>query len=130
MIDKLAWIRIENQAMLTARSYNQSTYYLPGGKRETGENDQAALIREIKEELTVDLLPDTLRSVGLFEAQAHDKPTATVVQMRCYMGDYTGELTASAEIEELAWLHYADRHKVSAVSQLIFDFAYQQGLLR
>ncbi|WP_324678170.1 NUDIX domain-containing protein [Hymenobacter sp. GOD-10R] len=130
MIDKLAWIRLEDGAILTARSRHRDAYYIPGGKREPGELDQEALLREIKEELSVDLIPETVRLVGQFEAQAHDKPAGTLVRMRCYAADYCGELAPAAEIEEMAWLTYADRANVSAVAQLIFDALHQAGLLR
>jgi 8-oxo-dGTP pyrophosphatase MutT (NUDIX family) len=130
MIDKLAWVRIENGAVLTARSRSRDRFYLPGGKREAGETDHAALAREIREELRVDLLPDTLQPVGEFVAQAHGQAAGTPVRMRCFAGDYTGQLTPAAEIEEIAWLTYADRGKVSEVTAHIFDFLRAEGLLR
>lgn len=130
MIDKLAWLRLENGAVLTARSRNRAVYYLPGGKREPGELDQEALLREIKEELSVELLPETVRLVGQFEAQAHDKPAGTQVRLRCYAAEYHGQLAPAAEIEEMAWLTYADRSKVSAVTQLVFDALHHQSLLK
>lgn len=130
MIDKLAWVRIENGAVLTARSRHRDRYYLPGGKREAGETDHEALVREIREELRVELLPATLQPVGAFEAQADGQPAGTTVRMRCFSGDYTGALTPAAEIEEIAWLTYADRGKVSQVAARVFDFLHARGLLR
>jgi hypothetical protein len=44
-----------------------------------------------------------------------------MVNMRCYTGIYEGEIVPAAEIEELAWLSYADREKVSEVAKVIFD---------
>jgi 8-oxo-dGTP diphosphatase len=49
LIDKLAWIYIENKHLLSTRSKGKDTYYIPRGKRELGETDQEALLREIKE---------------------------------------------------------------------------------
>jgi 8-oxo-dGTP diphosphatase len=130
MIDKLAWIRLEDKTILAARSRNRDTYYIPGGKRDPDESDQEALIREIREELSVDLRPETLQFLGQFEAQAHGQPTGIFVCMRCYTGDYAGELHPASEIEEMVWLTYADREKVSTVAQHIFDFLHQRDLLR
>jgi len=73
-IDKLAWIYVKDKKILTTRSKNKDTYYIPGGKREPGESDEAALIREIQEELSVDIIPETITYVNTFEAQAHGKP--------------------------------------------------------
>ncbi len=80
-VDKLAWIHIVDGEILCTISKSKDTYYLPGGKREAGETDQQALTREIKEELTVDLIPETIQSVGVFEAQAHGKPAGVPVRM-------------------------------------------------
>jgi 8-oxo-dGTP diphosphatase len=44
-----------------------------------------------------------------------------MVRMTCYTGDYRGTPAPSSEIEEVVWLSYADRDKVSTVDQLIFD---------
>jgi 8-oxo-dGTP diphosphatase len=61
MIDKLAWCCIKDKRLLGARSKGKNIYYIPGGKREEGESDHEALIREIKEELSVDLKPETIQ---------------------------------------------------------------------
>ncbi|UOQ52031.1 NUDIX hydrolase [Hymenobacter cellulosivorans] len=129
MIDKLAWIRVENGKILTARSRNRDIYYIPGGKREAGETDEQALRREISEELTVDLIPESVQLLGEFEAPAHGQPAGTLVRLRCYSAEYAGVLHPSAEIEEMQWLSYADRHRVSEVARLVFDFLHQRGLL-
>ncbi|UOQ71544.1 NUDIX hydrolase [Hymenobacter cellulosilyticus] len=129
MIDKLAWVRIENGKILTARSHRRDLYYIPGGKREAGELDEQALRREIKEELTVELVPESVQFLAAFQAPAHGQPAGTLVRLRCYTADYQGRLHPSAEIEEMQWLAYADRHRVSAVAQLVFDHLHSHGLL-
>ncbi|MBP6792999.1 MAG: NUDIX domain-containing protein, partial [Aeromonas sp.] len=53
MIDKLAWLTFKEGQLLCARSHGKALYYIPGGKREPGESDEAALVREIAEELAV-----------------------------------------------------------------------------
>src|SRR3989344_9570765 len=123
-IDKLAWIHIKDRRILSTRSKGKDTYYIPGGKREVGESDEKALTREIKEELSIDLIPETIKHVGTFEEQAHGKPEGTIVRMTCYSGDYTGIIQPAAEIEEVVWLQYKDREKSSPVDKLIFDFLY------
>ena len=53
IIDKLAWIELKDKSILSTKSYGKDKYYIPGGKREIGETDEQALIREINEELSV-----------------------------------------------------------------------------
>lgn len=129
LIDKLAWIQIKDKSILSTKSYGKDKYYIPGGKRENGETDEQALFREIKEELSIDIKYDTIKFVGVFQAQAHGQVTGTTVKMTCYTADYTGKLRANSEIEEIKWLRYADKDKISEVDKLIFDFLEKRGLL-
>ena len=129
MIDKIAWLHLQNGQVLSTRSHGKDRYYFPGGKREAGETDQQTLLREIEEELTVTLDPATLQYAGTFEAPAHGHPAGVLVRMTCYYARYTGTLKPAAEIAELVWLSYRHRPQVSAVDQLIFDWLKEQGLL-
>jgi 8-oxo-dGTP pyrophosphatase MutT (NUDIX family) len=128
-IDKIAWIHIVEGKVLGARSHGKDTYYFPGGKREAGETDNETLIREIGEELTVRIQPDTIQLFGKFAAAAHGKEAGVQVQMTCLTAEYSGTLAPAAEIAELTWLSYQDREHVSAVSQLIFDKLHELKLL-
>src|SRR5689334_21909827 len=129
LIDKLAWIQINEKSILSTRSYGKDKYYIPGGKREKGETDTQALCREIKEELSVELIIETLQFVGEFQAQAHGHPEGTIVKMSCYMANYTGDLRPASEIEEIKWLNHADKDKISEVDKLILDFLKEKNLI-
>ena len=129
LIDKLAWIEIKDKSILSTKAFGKDKYYLPGGKRENGETDEEALSREIKEELSVVIKRDTLKFVGVFQAQAHGHATGTIVKMTCYTADYTGQLKPDSEIEEIKWLTYSDRDKISEVDKIIFDHLKGKGLL-
>ena len=130
IIDKVAWLHVKDGRVLSTRSRGKDVYYLPGGKREPGECDEACLRREIKEELGVDLDPGSLRKIGTWEAQAHGNPDGVKIVMPCYEAGYTGELRASAEIEQFCWLSHADRARTAPVDQIIFDWLFERGLLR
>ncbi len=128
-IDKLAFIEIKDRKVLETLSKGKDTWYIPGGKRESGESDEQALIREMKEELSVDLLPETITLYGVFETQAHGKPDGTMVRMTCYTGKYTGTLTPSAEVGKMDYFDYSQKHLTSPVDHLIFDDLYGKGLI-
>ncbi|MCO5996606.1 NUDIX hydrolase [Actinoallomurus rhizosphaericola] len=130
VIDKVAWVRVEDGRVLSTRSRGKDAYYFPGGKREAGESDAQTLAREVREELTVLIVPETVAHLGTYEAQAHGHPDGMTVRMTCYTGDYRGTLAPSSEIEEVVWLSYADRDRVSPVDQLIFDDLRASGHLR
>ncbi len=129
VIDKLAWIEIQNKQILSTRSKGKDTYYIPGGKREAGESDHVALIREIKEELSVELLPNSLQYVGTWEAQAHGHPSGVMVRMTCYSGAYIGQLAPASEIAEIVWLDYSDWNNIAPVDKIIFDSLFDKGLI-
>ncbi len=120
-IETVAWVRVENGRILCTRSRGKDVFYIPGGKREAGETELDTLLREIKEELTLDLLPDTARHIGTYRERAHAQADGVVVIMSCYTAAYAGTPAPSNEIEELAWLTYADRPRVAPVDQLLFD---------
>lgn len=129
MIDKLAFIDIKHKRLLSARSKGNELFYIPGGKRESGESDSQALIREVQEELTVELNSESLQLYGVFSAQAHGQAEGTIVQMTCYTGNYQGELEANSEIAELTWLSMNDKDKTSLVDHIIMDQLYSDGLI-
>lgn len=128
-IDKIAWIYLKDKKILSTLSKGKDVYYIPGGKREENETDEETLIRECKEELTIDIKADTIKYYGTFEAQAHGKAEGIIVKMTCYMADFEGELEASSEIQEIKWLSYCDLDKISPVDKLIFVDLHEKNLL-
>lgn len=65
-IDKLAWLHLVERKLLVVRSHPRQLFYLPGGKHDPGESDQQALIREIREELSIELKPGSVLAVGVY----------------------------------------------------------------
>lgn len=129
LIDKVALICLRDNKILSTRSKNIDCWYLPGGKREAGESDFECLDREIREELTVNLIYDSLSFYRIFTAQAFGHPIGTLVKMTCYKADFTGLLKAGNEIESFGWLGYDDRLSCSEVDQQIFDALKHEDLL-
>lgn len=129
MIDKIVWIYIKDKKVLCTLSKGKNTYYSPGGKREEGETDEETLIREVKEELSVDIKKDTIQYYGTFEAQADGKEEGVIVKMTCYLAEYEGRLMPSSEIEKFDWLDTNDMDKISLAGKLIFEDLKKQGLI-
>lgn len=128
-IDKVAWIYVRDTRVLSTRSRGRSIFYLPGGKRETGESDLQTLRREILEELQVELEDATIVPFGSFESQADGHPRGVRVKMTCYAASPIGEPTPAAEIEEVCWLQSSAASYSSAVDKLVFARAVALGLI-
>ena len=131
IIDKIAFIYIRDGKILSTLSKGKDTYYIPGGKREENETDEETLIRECREELTIDIKKETIKYYGTFEAQAHGKAEGITVKMTCYMAEFDGELKPDSEIQEMIWLDYSNLNvKISPVDQLIFKDLFDKGLIK
>ena len=130
-IDKIAFIYIKNGKILSTLSKGKDTYYIPGGKREIDETDEETLIRECKEELSIEIKKNTIKYYGTFKAQAHGKSEGIIVKMTCYMAEFDGKLQANSEIQEMRWLDYSNLDvKISPVDKLIFKDLYDKGLIK
>jgi|JI10StandDraft_1071094.scaffolds.fasta_scaffold318392_2 8-oxo-dGTP pyrophosphatase MutT (NUDIX family) len=128
-ITKAVWLCVRNRRVLAARSKGKSAFYLPGGKPDSGESSEQALIREVKEELCVDLVPESIAFMQHFSAPAHGKSAGTTLRMDCFGADYVGEVSPSNEIEEVAWLTYDDHEKGSAAFKLVLDELRARGAI-
>lgn len=116
-IDKIALVDIKNKMFLGALSHGKDTWYVPGGKREKDESDEETLIRKIKEELGVMIVPGSLKPVGIYEAQAHGKQEGTKVRNTCYQAQYIGNPQPMSEIAKIGYFSSKDASKFSEVNQ-------------
>ena len=128
-VDALAWICLQNRRVLCTRTRGKDVLYMPGGKREPGESDWEALSREIQEELRVGLVANTLAEVTVVEDWAHGYSSQTQVRMKCFQASYVGELTPSAEIEEIAWLRYGDVERCAPAAQRVLECLHARQLI-
>lgn len=130
IIDKIAWIHTKDGKILSTLSKGKSVYYIPGGKREKGETDHETLVREIKEELDVDIILDSVKYLGVYTAQSDGVAEGVKVKMTCYSSEYTGELKASSEIDRFEWHTMSDIKKVSAVDKIIYLDLFSKGVIQ
>jgi 8-oxo-dGTP diphosphatase len=129
VLDVVAWVHADDGRVLTVRSRGRDLLYLPGGKREPGEDDWTAISREVREELGVALDRSSFGLLGVVQAAAHDQPAHGQVRMACFTAGYAGTLRPSAEVTEYRYLQPADRALLSPASQAALDLAIESGTL-
>jgi 8-oxo-dGTP diphosphatase len=98
-----ALIRDEAGRVLLVRKRGTAAFMQPGGKRDAGESDLAALAREIVEELGCCVDQRSARALGVFECASANEPGFNV-HATVYAVDVAGEISARAEIEEASWV--------------------------
>ncbi|MFM2414487.1 MAG: hypothetical protein RI911_180 [Candidatus Parcubacteria bacterium] len=128
-IDKIAFLEIQDRKVLETKTKGRDVWYIPGGKPEAGENHHETLIRELKEELSIDIILESIEACGVFEAVAHGKPEGTYVRMHCYKALYRGTLQPSSEIEAYDWFDMSRINETSPVDKVIFKSLSAQGLI-
>jgi 8-oxo-dGTP diphosphatase len=89
--------------VLLVRKRGTAAFMQPGGKRDGGEDDIAALSREIAEELGCGVVPTSIRPLGEFDAVAANEPGFRV-QASLYGIAVTGDVSPGREIDETIWV--------------------------
>eukprot|EP01132_Coremiostelium_polycephalum_P004140 gene4140-5180_t len=101
-------IIIENKKLLLAFSKNKNAYYLPGGKIDDGESSEQALIREIKEELNIDLDESKLQKYHHITALAYGESPPLRMEQDCYLytlQDHQKPIQPSNEISDVQYFN-------------------------
>jgi 8-oxo-dGTP diphosphatase len=98
-----ALIRDHAGRVLLVRKHGTTAFMQPGGKCDPGEDDIAALAREITEELGCCLIRDSIQPLGEFDAVAANEP-GWRVHARLYGIDVTGDVAPNGEIDEMIWI--------------------------
>lgn len=96
-------LRTEDGSLLTVRKRGTQRFMLPGGKPEPGEDARAAAVRELREEVGIDLDPAALQLVGTFRTAAANEPGHEVLGT-IFQHPAPAQVAPAAEIAELRWL--------------------------
>lgn len=114
-ITKVGLAAVEGGHLLVVRKRGKTSFILPGGKPEAGEDELSALVRELDEELGCSLVFPTFE--GRFSDAAADQPDTSVVVI-LYSGSLSGTPAPQAEIEEMAWLDLRRPNKLRLAPSL------------
>lgn len=98
-----ALISRDDGHVLLVRKRATESFMQPGGKIEAGEHPEAALRRELSEELGIELDPDEMTYVGRYSAPAAHEP-GRLVDAEIFRVAIARSVKPGAEIEEILWL--------------------------
>ncbi|WP_054179542.1 NUDIX hydrolase [Trabulsiella odontotermitis] len=94
--------------LLLVRKRGTAYFMQPGGKIEPGEDAQSALIRELREELNIEVSPEELKPLGEFTDIAANEPGHLIHASMFSTERCIQEVRPAAEIEEILWLSPSD----------------------
>ena len=94
----------ENKLLLTY-SRNKKAWYLPGGKIDDNETSLSALVREIKEELSLDLIEENLNYYCHITAEAFGENNL-LMEQDCYLYQLNEEIKPTNEIEAVNYFSF------------------------
>lgn len=103
-IYKAGGIVIRSGKTLVARSYGKQHFISPGGKIKKGESARQALVRELNEELRIDVQESDLEPFGTFSAEAAYDLGRTVHIEHFIVKRWRGNIMPDNEIEDVRWI--------------------------
>lgn len=100
-IYKVSGIIIRERQVLATRSKGKSFYIQPGGKPEGNETDAQAVIRELREEMGIEVSEDNLEVIGTYYAEAAGQNGKRLKLVAYLVKNFTGIPQPQSEVEEI-----------------------------
>ncbi|UEX90405.1 NUDIX hydrolase [Staphylococcus ratti] len=105
----------KGSALRLVQVRHREKMYFPGGKIDVGETLEAALIREVKEELQLDLTEDDIEFIGSVVGPAYPQPDETT-ELNGFRAkreiDWT-QVAIDSEITNIDWVDIDDQQRIA-----------------
>ncbi|NEP61038.1 MAG: NUDIX domain-containing protein [Symploca sp. SIO2G7] len=116
----VAYAVVNQQQLLTVRKKDTQKFMFPGGKFKSGENAEAAIRREIQEELSCNIDCRTFKLLGKFTTAAANEANTQLIAT-VFQGDLMGTPVASSEIAEIKWISIMAKDYAIELAPLVAD---------
>ena len=105
LLHKAAGIIIQDNSLLVLRSLGNTLFFAPGGKLERHETPRQALVRELSEEISIEVDEAKLRFFSTFTAPAAGREEITLCMDVFVVQCYEGLISPRNEIAECCWIN-------------------------
>lgn len=132
MIEKSALVALAEDdtkgSLLLVKEEGDNHWLLPGGRLQAGETIEAALVREVSEELSTELT--AVRQIGTVNGET---VSGVSLRIHLFLGCLKTKPTANGEITDLRWIERSDIPAVQSdltpiTIKEVFPFLAQQRL--
>ena len=120
-IYKASGIIVRDRKVLATRSKGKSFFVQPGGKLEGDESEVEAVIRELSEEMGIQVREDDLEKLGDYYAEAAGQAGARLKLAAWIVNDFEGEPSPHSEVEEIRAFNSQIPEGVEVASILLHD---------
>lgn len=131
-IYKSAGIIIRDRKLLVTRTKGKDAFVSPGGKMEPGETAEQTLLRELREEVGIEVTEGDITHFGSYTADATYNPGSTTHMEAFIVNTWQGNIMPSSEIEEVKWVDSNDLGKIklgSIFEHEVMPRLKEQGLI-
>lgn len=113
-IRKTAAVIIKDKKILLVNGNRQNFYWTPGGKIEVNESPEDTNVRELKEELNVNVTNQKYYFTYLSDKEEDNKTR----EVQVFFVEYEGKLKCGAEVDSIRWISRKDIEKENINLQL------------
>ncbi|MDS3979645.1 NUDIX domain-containing protein [Staphylococcus capitis] len=106
-------IKIKNKKIFLVRTHDNKKYYLPGGKIEENETVDEAILRELKEELSLNVTGDEVVFWKTIQGAAYPDTNKKVLLNCFFLKNSTFNYTIKNEINHAKFVSIYDKETMA-----------------
>lgn len=124
MIKCVCLVEETEDNILLVQVRNREKYYFPGGKIEPNETHSQALIRELKEEIQLDLSEDQLEYIGTVIGPAYPQPN-TLTELNSYRSKTKIDWASIQTDHEITDIQWVSKNNEALIAPAVLEWIKQ-----